>query len=207
MTYLAEQISMACAALGIPVELGYTISVNDKKIRTLARIPDLGGPKGMLIVTSLDHLCACSEQLVELGYGFSVMSDGPERSDFDLSSWCEVFSDWGWFGDPAHKPKMMSEPPLDELKNALLRAENDEMKEDVAQKIATIHWETDESQEILFDAIHTGQFSGYVHEACISALANIWIRRGKINRRLYDQLDSVDLRQILAPWFEEVKEK
>ena len=196
---------MACAALGIPVELGYTIIVNGNEIRTVARIPDLGGPKGMLIITSSDHIRACAEQLVELGYGYSVMSDGPERSAFDLNSWCEVFCDWGWSGDPARKPKKMTEPPLDELKADLLHAQNDGLKEQAARKIATIHWENDKSEEILFDAIHTGQTIGEVQEAFITALADIWIRRGKINRRLYDQLDSVELRQILAPWFEEVK--
>src|SRR5665213_1136200 len=140
MDNLARRLEKACAALGLRVELGFTLSLGDGlKIPTVARIPELGAPNGMLIVTSVETFRGRSKQLADAGYGASVIGEPSGKHEFDLDGWREVFIDWGWGGDPARKPKWMTEPPLDELKDTLLNSPTNESREDAARKLALIH--------------------------------------------------------------------
>jgi hypothetical protein len=206
MNSLAAQIEKACFALGLKVDIGFTVSFDDgSEICAIARIRDLGWPNGMLIVTSSNAFKDYSKKLANAGYGISVMGEPSQKGIFDLNSWRETFIDWRWSGDPALKPKWMLEPSLDELKQTLQNSSNSAFREDAAQKIALIHWENDQSQRILSDLIQFGSLDKRLRFTCIEALADFWIRRGKIDRDLYHKLDDVGLKQKLAPWFNELK--
>jgi hypothetical protein len=199
---LACRIQKACSALGLRVELGFTTCFGDgQEIHSVAHIPELGGPNGMLVVASAAEIKKCEEHLQN--YGFSVMSDS-NRDDFDLDSWRLVFIDWGWHGDTARKPRWMTEPPLEELKDILLDSPDEESSEDAVRKICLIHWENDQAQRVLFDLIQSGALTGSLLETCIDALTYVWTRRGAVYRGLFDQMDDERLMQILAAWFREL---
>lgn len=111
MMDLATEVSKACSILGLRVELGFSLSLgNDIKIHTVARIPDLGARNGMLIVSSYGEVKNYLKELDSAGYGFSVLDEPSPNAEFDIDSIREMFIDWGWSGDPEHRPKWMDAP-------------------------------------------------------------------------------------------------
>ena len=75
-----------------------------------ARVPVLihgfGGPRGMLIVDEYRESLAngWAEEVVQAGYGFSVMSDPGSAEEYDRAVTIEVLADWGWYGPESEKP-------------------------------------------------------------------------------------------------------
>ena len=108
MTNLATRLSRACSALGLRAELGFNLSLGEGiEVHAVARIPDLGAPKGMLVVNSFDEVKNFSQTLINAGYGYSVLSEPSEDEEFHLDSFREMFIDWGWSGEPKYKPQWM----------------------------------------------------------------------------------------------------
>ena len=52
-------------------------------------------------------------QLVAAGYAYSVMNEPSAVEEFDLRSFREMFTDWGWAGDIAAIPSWMTPPERD----------------------------------------------------------------------------------------------
>lgn len=98
----------ACSELGLRVNVGYTATLPDgRQISTIARVVDLGAPKGMLVVRGYDDIRESSNALVAEGYAYSVVDAPGPTEQFDLASYREMFRDWGWCGDPDKKPDWM----------------------------------------------------------------------------------------------------
>jgi hypothetical protein len=108
MNLLAKELGRACAALGLRIELGYTFSLpNMPDLTAVARISDLGAANGMLIFDNYDEIRELTQQLPDAGYGFSVLSQPEPSYELDLDSFKEMFTDWGWSGEPGRKPAWM----------------------------------------------------------------------------------------------------
>jgi len=45
--------------------------------------------------------------LQNMGYGYSVLDDPLHSEEFDLESYVEMFSDWGWGNVNERKPDWM----------------------------------------------------------------------------------------------------
>lgn len=82
--------------------------------RTILRaeflVRHFGAKNGMLVFTDYRLVRPYDEELVNLGYGYSVMDRDNEsyvREDF-----IDVLSDWGWSGDKARKPIWLKPHPL-----------------------------------------------------------------------------------------------
>jgi len=199
MAVLADEIYEAANTLGLKVDIGFSLSFDGTKLRAVARLPELGSGNGMLVFTSDDHLSPeVRERLRRADYGYSVIGALQVEQQFDLDSWREVFIDWGWNSKFGPKPKWMTEPSLDDLEKAMQDATDHYVRTEIGSQIALLHWEDERAQEVLF---------GYIKAGVLDAdpLADLWIRRGKIDRSVYDELASDDLRQLLAPWFRELK--
>jgi hypothetical protein len=101
MSALSEHILLACNALGINVDIGFIVTLNNgKKLQTIARIRDIGSENGMILVCNYDELRPFLTELVESGYGYSVLSELHEDEAFDLATYEEMFIDWGWVPRP-----------------------------------------------------------------------------------------------------------
>jgi len=100
MTPLQERLTRACEELGITCDLDYTANLpSGCKVRAEVRIRGLGADSGMLIVTEYSDVKDISQELVDEGYGFCVLSAPPlPNEDFDLQVYREMFQDWGWSG-------------------------------------------------------------------------------------------------------------
>ena len=109
MILLQEWLSRACTQLGLRLELDCLLTLDSgRQIKVLAWIPELGAPKGMIIAQSYEKLQNVITELIESGYGYSVLSDPQVGEHFDLTSYIEMFSDWGWPSGTKEKPSWMS---------------------------------------------------------------------------------------------------
>lgn len=108
MARLAQEIWRACGALGLRVDLGFRLNLNEEReIEAVARIADVGASNGMLIFLSYDAVQSVKDELLEAGYGFSVMHEPDAREAYDVESFKMVFRDWGWTGELGKKPRWM----------------------------------------------------------------------------------------------------
>jgi hypothetical protein len=108
MKRLPEWLWRACAELGLRVDLDFKLSLpNGLEMSVVARIRDLGAANGMLIFESYDEISNFTKELLDAGYGFSVLDEPSPQEGFDLDSFKEMFIDWGWSGELGHKPAWM----------------------------------------------------------------------------------------------------
>ena len=61
-----------------------------------ALIPDFGAKNGMLIVSTFDQIEPFADEILRLGYGFSVISPA---DDYVRDDAIEMLMDWGWTGE------------------------------------------------------------------------------------------------------------
>lgn len=99
MTRLQEWLLLGCRTLGIDIELDFIISLKgEKKIKTIARIPSLGGNDGMLIVKSSNEFWDIWDDPIKKTYGIAVLDEPSNNAEFNLAVCKEMFMDWGWDG-------------------------------------------------------------------------------------------------------------
>ncbi len=77
------------------------------QIYAQALLPQLGANKGIIIVNKVDELGADPTDIVNAGYGYSVLDDIPVSENYDLDSYVEMFTDWGWGAVNERKPQWM----------------------------------------------------------------------------------------------------
>ena len=58
----------------------------------------------MLIFTNYDDVSPYVNEIVEAGYGFSVLGEPGENENYELEEYMELLADWGWTGDDELKP-------------------------------------------------------------------------------------------------------
>lgn len=77
----------------------------------VARLLDFGADNGMLIFVDGRDPLRFTEQLVDAGFGYSVLGEGSPTDEFDLESFKEMLIDWGWSGHSENKPTWMPADP------------------------------------------------------------------------------------------------
>ena len=108
MTRQQPCLQRACEELGLELVIPFTLILREGvQIDAQALMPQLGGPKGMIIVTHYNDLRGMDSELERLGYGFSVFGEPNPSEHFDLESYVEMFSDWGWGNLDGGKPNWM----------------------------------------------------------------------------------------------------
>ncbi len=77
-------------------------------INAQALLPQLGASKGMIVVNHYDDLRGISSELQCMGYGYSVLDEPLISEQFDLESFVEMFSEWGWGNSNEMQPGWMN---------------------------------------------------------------------------------------------------
>jgi hypothetical protein len=97
MTTLQLALQRACQELGLNFVVSYTLVLRqDTQIQTQALLPQLGAPKGMTVVSHHSDLRGMANEIVNSGYGYTVLDDPLPTEEFDLEEYKEMFADWGW---------------------------------------------------------------------------------------------------------------
>lgn len=108
MNRLTDWISQACDALGLYADIGFLLILSDgHEIPTVARILSVGAENGMLVFSSYDQVRAYADEILQMGYGYSVLDAPLPNEKFDLASFRDMFTDWGWSGEATLKPDWM----------------------------------------------------------------------------------------------------
>ena len=109
MTNLQSFLHRACQELGLTINVPFLLTMcDDIEINAQALLPQLGAPNGMIIVNHYDELCGTVSKLQSMGYSYSVLDDPSPTEKFDLESYIEMFSDWGWGTVNERKPDWMN---------------------------------------------------------------------------------------------------
>lgn len=105
---LKRNLQRACEELGLDISFSPSIKIsNSLEVEVFAHVANLGSTNGMLILTSGDFVRLHGGAVASANYGYSVLSDTDREGVFDLETYEEMFSDWGWAGEPASKPRWM----------------------------------------------------------------------------------------------------
>lgn len=85
---------------GLSVETPFVVEVAGKHITVPVLLRDFGATQGMLLVTDFGLISSYADDLVDLGYGFSCLSEptGAAHPDDDQAL-MEMLADWGWSGN------------------------------------------------------------------------------------------------------------
>lgn len=109
---LRERLQRASDELGLRIEFDPRPSVPGvPNLTPVARLPDFGADNGMLIFADGRDLLNFNEQLLDAGFGFSVLGEGSATQEFDLESFKEMLIDWGWSGRSESRPAWMPSEP------------------------------------------------------------------------------------------------
>jgi hypothetical protein len=101
MTKLADWFVEAGTLCGLSVEVDFALQLsNGQKLNSVVRISGLGAENGMLIFTDYEAVRDHTAELISLGYGISTMGEPRFDEKFDLESFEDVFTDWGWTATP-----------------------------------------------------------------------------------------------------------
>jgi hypothetical protein len=98
MNKMQEWLARAAGDLGVRIVVGYTAQLSGQKhITAQALFPDFGNRLGTLVFCS-DQIISRSDEreLVNKGYAISAFSEPLPNEKFDLDSYREMLSDWGW---------------------------------------------------------------------------------------------------------------
>jgi hypothetical protein len=80
--------------LGLDIEISHEIALEHRKLTVPVRLLGFGAANGMLLVTDYDLIRDAAEHLVNLGYGYSCLSE-PSPGPIDWESVEEMLQDWG----------------------------------------------------------------------------------------------------------------
>lgn len=95
MTPLQKALIRACNDHSLDVKLNFRLEISPNNfIEALALISEPNKSGGMLIVTDYEVIQPKHQQLLDLGYGYSTMSEYTNDELYDSNDWKEIFSDW-----------------------------------------------------------------------------------------------------------------
>ncbi|HVT32934.1 MAG TPA: hypothetical protein VHE32_09820 [Rhodanobacteraceae bacterium] len=109
MNRMQEWLACAAKKLDVRVAIAYVaVLSNGMRLPTQALFPDLGGALGTLVFDSADILDSTARRdLIAQGYAISTFSKPLQMEDFDIDSYAEMFSEWGWTSEEMRKPTWM----------------------------------------------------------------------------------------------------
>lgn len=96
---LQKNWQSAATDLKIQIKTNFTVNLSNNIIITVdLLVLSFGAKKGMLIVSDYDKIYQHTEELIDLGYGYSNMNIPKENEAYDRDSVIGILQDWGWSG-------------------------------------------------------------------------------------------------------------
>ncbi len=110
MNKLQENWLRASEDLEIEVVPDFILEIRSSKrfvaIKTELFVESFGMSKGMLVVTDYEIIAPHVCDLIELGYGFSILNENEDT--YSEESFVKVLKEWGWAGDKSLIPKWLN---------------------------------------------------------------------------------------------------
>ena len=111
MTKLEQLWNLAKDDLGLDIEAHFSLVLPIKNITITSELllKNFGVKKGMLIFTRVQDLQGLGKEIVQEGYGYSVLSEPSQTRTYKRDEFITLLSDWGWSGPPEKRPSWMKE--------------------------------------------------------------------------------------------------
>jgi len=68
------------------------------KLKVALLVHNFGASKGMIILDSFDLIASHVDEVVDSGYGFSVIDKPTDLELYDIDDFKSILKDWGWCG-------------------------------------------------------------------------------------------------------------
>jgi hypothetical protein len=101
---LVEAWTEAGRDLGLEIVAPFEVSLaSGTRIRVPVLLRHFGAREGMLLVAESKIIWEARDEIVESGYGFSVLG-GSSFEQYARDTFIEVLRDWGWSGPESEQP-------------------------------------------------------------------------------------------------------
>lgn len=101
-------LTQVCLELAVRVQMGFSVQLKSgEDLRAYAHIPSFGAPNGMLVFLRYEDIAPYRDEVLQSGYGFSVLEEPNSNVKLDLAVEKKMFADWCWTGDPCSTPTWM----------------------------------------------------------------------------------------------------
>ncbi len=94
---LLKMWKLAAKDFDIDIEYPYSVILNNNTtIDALLLVKNVGGDKGMLIINNFNIVKNHIDELIQLGYGFSVLEEPSKNELYNKDEYAELLYEWGW---------------------------------------------------------------------------------------------------------------
>ena len=103
--------------LGLDIVAPYVVSIGSNvRVCVELLLKHFGGRNGMLVLTDYGLLKPYEEQIVSLGYGYSVLSEprGEAGKTYCREVFIDMLSDWSWTGAKNNRPEWLLDEEFDQ---------------------------------------------------------------------------------------------
>jgi hypothetical protein len=104
-TRFQEEWNGIAVRWGLSVETPFVVRVAGQDVTVPVLLRDFGATHGMLLVTDFSLISPHTDELVNLGYGYSCLNEptGVPHPEAEQAL-MEMLSDWGWSGTGSPPP-------------------------------------------------------------------------------------------------------
>jgi hypothetical protein len=109
MTPFQERWADLAKRLGLSVKIPFVVSTSGGNLSVPVLLEKFGAERGMLLLTEWTKLVAYEQEVVDLGYGYSCLSEDWDAEDEDDElALADMLMDWGWSGHDAPPTAVMT---------------------------------------------------------------------------------------------------
>ena len=102
---LIQMWKEAADDLGLEITVPFDLTLGSGvKLHIPLLLRHFGGEEGMLVLSDYNTVKSISDELVQAGYGFSVLDEPRSEEKYVRQDYIDILIDWGWFGDQTEKP-------------------------------------------------------------------------------------------------------
>ena len=105
---LIQLWQMAAKDLGLNIIAPFTLELSSAvKIEAELLLKNFGASKGMIVFNKYDQVAPYVDEIVNAGYGFSVLEEPDKNRKYIKNGFIEMLGEWGWSGCRDKKPSWL----------------------------------------------------------------------------------------------------
>ncbi|MFZ5571546.1 MAG: hypothetical protein ACOZF0_14185 [Thermodesulfobacteriota bacterium] len=105
MSDIIKRWQLAAEDIGFIIVTPYRLKLpSGDQIFAELLVKDFGPPNGMLIVNKFDSVKLFTNEIINMGYGVSIIDNSYGQEPYDRQSFIEMLKDWGWNRDAEESP-------------------------------------------------------------------------------------------------------
>ncbi len=108
---LVKMWQTAAIDLKLEIETPFTLLLSSgEEVKGEILLKNFGATNGMIIIMQYDIVSPFIEEIVSMGYGFSVLDEPSEKEQYLQKDFVEILRDWDWHGEKCNRPTWLNKP-------------------------------------------------------------------------------------------------